>query len=59
MAVVANLILRAIGVTVVDIPLTASGRPGRPVVRSTLGGVIAAGLAFAAASRGSPGTVGT
>ncbi len=50
-AVVANLILRAIGVAAFDIPDGFEEIAPRPVVLSTLGGVLAAGLVFAAVAR--------
>ncbi len=50
-AVVANLLLRAIGVAVFDIPDSFEEIAARPVILSTLGGVLAAGLAYVAVAK--------
>ena len=50
-AVVTNLALRAVGVAVFDIPDSFEEIAARAVIISTLGGVIAAGLVYAAVAR--------
>lgn len=50
-AVVANLLVRALGVALFDIPSGFEEIAPRAVILSTIGGVIAAGLAFALVAR--------